>query len=197
MEKENYTYHDCSVNEQQFNWGLFFSSSCPKFTNWQCVDTSTFAFTIQDAKGWLYLENIYPSRACRKQHINLETGNVHNVHEFQLWRKNKTYISPNQFLQCKRIHDPDFTRGYISPIKHSISSLESARCLFSWVMNGHKSSVYIRGCGDLAIINEFHCYQGRLYGGSMFTKFPYLSSEYFKAFYIMHVYAFGALNGGV
>lgn len=92
---------------------------------------------------------------------------------------------------------PDFTRGYISPIKHSISSLESARCLFSWVMNGHKSSVYIRGCGDLAIINEFHCYQGRLYGGSMFTKFPYLSSEYFKAFYIMHVYAFGALNGGV
>lgn len=38
---------------------------------------------------------------------------------------------------------PDFTRGYISPIKHSISSLESARCLFSWVMNGHKSSVYI------------------------------------------------------
>lgn len=92
---------------------------------------------------------------------------------------------------------PDFTRGYISPIKHSISSLESARCLFSWVMNGHKSSVYIRGCGDLAIINEFHCYQGRLYGGSMLTKFPYLSSEYFKAFYIMHVYAFGALNGGV
>lgn len=83
---------------------------------------------------------------------------------------------------------PDFTRGYISPIKHSISSLESARCLFSWVMNGHKSSVYIRGCGDLAIINEFHCYQGRLYGGSMFTKFPYLSSEYFKAFYIMHVF---------
>lgn len=45
MEKENYTYHDCSVNEQQFG-GYFLAVPVQS-----SLDTSTFAFTIQDAKG--------------------------------------------------------------------------------------------------------------------------------------------------
>lgn len=91
----------------------------------------------------------------------------------------------------------DFIRGYILLIKYFILFLELVRCLFLWVMNGYKLSVYICGCGDLVIINEFYCYQGRFYGGSMFIKFLYLLSEYFKVFYSMYVYVFGVLNGGV